>query len=296
MRSFMLLSLRKTIVFALLFLTASMSLYAADTNPSFRVMSFNVRYGSANDGENSWEYRCETLVDEIKENDPLMFGVQEAIVKQMDYISESLPEYAFVGVGRDDGAQGGEYCAVFYKKEYLDLLDSGTFWLSETPEKAGVKGWDAACNRVVSWGKFKCKQSGKEFVYANTHFDHMGQIARRNSAHLVLDRMSKIAGDLPWFISGDFNSSPDSEVYKILTNKEDGVFGLNDSRLIAKKLDIAQNRTFHDFGRIPADKGSIIDYIFVTDNISVEEFKISPDKRNGRFPSDHDSIVATLTL
>ncbi|MDO5749450.1 MAG: endonuclease/exonuclease/phosphatase family protein, partial [Planctomycetia bacterium] len=139
-------------------------------------MSFNVRLATQADGDNYWENRKETLLEVVKESDPLLLGVQEALLPQKKYLDENLKGYRSIGVGREDGKETGEIMAIFYKEDALELLDSGTFWLSETPEKPS-KGWDAACFRTATWGKFKCKKTGKEFVYCNTHLDHVGTAA-----------------------------------------------------------------------------------------------------------------------
>ena len=270
--------------------------FAEETGTDLKVMSFNIRL-IAKDGANHWDKRKETLVAEIKENDPLLLGVQEATWPQMSYLSENLTGYAWLGVGRDDGNKGGEFSAVFYKKEAFDLLDSNTFWLSQTPEKAGSLGWDAACRRVVTWGKFKIKKSPeKSFVFANTHFDHKGKVARRESAKLIQTRLAEIAGGLPLLVSGDYNCDNKSEPYKVLTGGVEGRPGLIDSNTVAKNHHLAVPRTFHGFGQIPPEKGSIIDYIFINDKVEVESYTINPDLRDGRFPSDHNSIVIECRL
>ena len=265
----------------------------------FKVMSFNVRLATTADGDNTWDNRKETFVEVVKENDPTLLGLQEALWVQMEYLDGALDGYKWIGVGRDDGVKKGEFMAIFYKEDAVELLDSGTFWLSQTPDKPG-KGWDAACCRTVTWGKFRCKKSGKEFVYANTHLDHVGTIARKKGAQLVLERSWELTnhGELPFFVSGDFNVTKESEAYKTITGGiEDAIPGLIDTNYAAKEHDIAQPYTFHNWGRVPADKGAIIDFIFVNDKVNVWKFKINPVKHsNGRFASDHVSVVATLSL
>jgi len=271
----------------------------ADDVCQFRVMSFNIRCATGADGDNNWEFRRDTLLEVVKENDPLLLGVQEALPAQMDYLNENLTGYASIGVGRDDGAKKGEAMAIFYKTDAVDLLDSGTFWLSKTPD-APSKGWDAACFRTVTWGKFRCKKTGKLFCYANTHLDHVGTIARKEGAKLSMRRMNKIAdGSAPYFVSGDFNVTDKSDAYATITAgiPDEGISGLRDSNKVAEERDIAQEYTFHNWGKVSADQGSVIDFIFVNDAADVKKFKINPVKHsNGRFASDHVSIVATLQL
>lgn len=272
------------------------STQAADGD-SFKVMSFNVRC-FAPDGENHWDLRKETLVDVIKADAPLFLGVQEATWTQMEYLNKNLAGYEYIGVGRDDGEKAGEFMAIFYQKDAVELLDSGTFWLSKTPDKPS-KGWDAACFRTATWGEFKIKSCGATVVYVNTHLDHRGTIARKEAAKLMLRKTAEInkGGEFPIFISGDFNVTETSEAYKTITEGVDGIPGLLDTNKVAKNREIAQPRTFHGWGSIPVEKGSIIDFIFVNDRVEVENFKINPDKHeNGRYPSDHNSIIATLKI
>jgi len=265
----------------------------------FRVMSFNISCDYGADGENNWEFRRETLLDVIKENDPVLLGVQEAVPQQMDDLNANLPGYASYGVGRDDGARKGEAMAVFYKTDAVELLDKGKFWLSETPDVPS-KGWDAMCFRTVTWGKFRCKKTGKLFCFANTHFDHVGVVARKEGAKLIMRRMSQIAdGKAPYFVSGDFNVTDESDAYATITSgvPDENIPGLRDSNKIAQEREIAQEYTFHDWGQVPPEDGSIIDFVFVNDKVDVKKFKINPVKHsNGRYASDHVSIVATLLL
>lgn len=259
-------------------------------------MSFNIRLDTPVDGKNQWKHRKEVLVAEVKANDPLFLGVQEAKWNQMEDLSSGLPEYGWIGRGRDDGDKGGEFSAVFYKKDKVKLLDSGTFWLSETPEKAGSLGWDAACRRVVSWGKFQCNKTQKQFFYANTHFDHRGNKARIESAKLIRKKIDSLAGNLPLFVSGDFNTTSNSNVYKIITSECNGVKGWIDSHSAAKVQENKLNRTFHDFGKVTGNKGSIIDFIFASGPVTIEKFKICPELRDGKLTSDHNAIVATISI
>lgn len=282
-------------IFLFLALIASAIFFTSNAKAddgSIRVMSFNILCSK-------WDGRRDLVIDEINECDPLLLGVQEATAPQMDDLCKALSDYAFVGVGRDDGERGGEFSAVFYKKAAFELLDSGTFWLSETPEQAGSQGWDAACKRVVSWGKFRCKKSGKTFVYANTHFDHRGETARVESAKLVVTRAAELTdhGNTPFFISGDFNCNNTTEAYKILTKGLDGQGGFADSFETALECVAPVKRTYNDFGHVSAESATEhIDFIFVNDKVAVEKFVISPDLRNGQHPSDHNSIYADLRL
>ena len=265
---------------------------------TFRVMSFNILCANTPQ-QNSWGERQQLVIDQIKEVDPLLFGLQEPTAFQMDAVCAALPEYDFVGVARDDGKRKGEFSPVFYKKDCFELLDSGTFWLSETPEVPGSRGWDAACNRVVSWAKLRCKKSGKTLVFADTHFDHVSDEARQNSAKLVMERMYPITEQwsLPFFITGDFNCDSSSKGYKTLTGGTDQVPALIDSAKIAKETISDVKRTWNNLGKVPADKEDCyIDFIFVDGKIEVEKFVVCPDTRDGKYPSDHNAIWAEVKI
>src|SRR5690606_19532304 len=159
-----------------------------------KVMSYNIKYANENDGQNSWSLRKEFLTNQIKFYQPDILGLQEAVQLQIEHFSENLPEYAYTGVGRDDGKTKGEFSAIFYNKETYDILEDGTFWLSPTPNEASV-GWDAALNRICTYALFKSKSTGEAFWVFNTHFDHVGEQARRESVHLILEKISEFNKD-----------------------------------------------------------------------------------------------------
>lgn len=281
----------KTLVATVLSI-ASTAVPAAVFAPSahadeLQVMSYNI-LRAANDGENNWGKRRDNLIADVKATDPDLLGFQEAEKHQMDFLTEKLPEYSYIGVGRDDGADRGEFCPVFYKADLFEVLDSGTFWLSETPDVPGKKGWGAMCNRVVSWGKFRHKANGREFVFACTHFDHISENARRESSKLILKFKEEKAAGLPFIVTGDFNSADTDQAYLTITQE------LRDARKDAKSFE-GGSRTFRFPGKSKAEEW-IIDYIFLTGDFTVESFRIhdNPPKPNPE-PSDHFSIDARLT-
>ena len=248
-----------------------------------RIMSFNVLCGGA--GVRDWPARSPLVVRAIYKADPDTFGVQEAHLGWMNVLRACLPAYDYVGVGREDGKEDGEFSAVFYKKEKYELLDSGNFWLSETPEKPG-KGWDAACVRICSWAKLRKKETGKEFVHLNTHLDHVGRVAMQKGAQLVAERGARIAGDAPAFFTGDFNVTPESEPCRAV---KDG--GFADCRDIADKTD--PGITYHAFD--PENyPGSVIDYVFCRGDVKVKKFAVIRDKIDGELPSDHFPVYADV--
>ena len=184
---------------------------------ALNVMTFNIRLDVASDSLNSWEYRKDNAAQMVSYYAPDIVGMQEVLKNQLEDLKSSLPEYTQLGVGRADGKEKGEYCPLFYKTERFDLVDYGNFGMSETPDSIGVKGWDAACERITTWAILKDKASGKQIAAFNTHFDHMGQVARRESATLILEKMKQIAGKLPVVLTGDFNGELDSDPIRLLT-------------------------------------------------------------------------------
>lgn len=258
---------------------------------NMKIMSFNLLCGGGD--RRDWKCRTEMVLDTIKRADPDTIGVQEAHYDWMQTLQKGLPGYDFVGVGRDDGKTKGEYSAVFYKKEKYNLVDSGSFWLSETPDKPGVKGWDAACVRVCSYAKLEEKETGKIFAHFNTHLDHVGHIAMQKGAELVTLKANEICGALPAFFTGDFNVTPDSDPYKTVI-----AAGFSDARDVAAISD--DSDTFHMDVFRPEKRSehcSIIDYCFVKGNVKVNTFKVLRDMYpGGLFPSDHFPVIAEVTF
>lgn len=252
---------------------------------TLKVATFNLRMDTPNDGENSWSHRKEMVKGLIRFHDFDVFGTQEGFKHQLDDILE-LSNYAYVGVGRDDGKDAGEHSAIIYKTNRFKLIESGNFWFSETMEKPS-KGWDAiCCNRICSWAKFKDINSGKEFFFFNSHFDHQGRIARKNSAYLLLDQIKKITKGLPVFCTGDFNATPNDE--PILIIYKDGK--LKDSYLISKEPVYGTEGTFNSFN-INSPMKNRIDYIWVNNKINVNKYGVLNEQQYGRFPSDHFPVM-----
>lgn len=255
------------------------------------VMSFNIRMNTTADGDNQWPNRKDVAAEVVKTNQVDLLGTQEVLPVQLNDLKQRLPEYNAIGVGREDGKEKGEFCAIFYKKDRFEEEKSGNFWLSETPEIAGSKGWDAACERVATWVVLKEKSSGRKIFYINTHLDHMGQTARREGVKLLLARTRELAGDLPVIITGDFNATPDTEVIKLITEQSEFI----NSRTIAAAVS-GNAGTFHNFGKIPVERRNFIDYIFVSKNIDVESFTVLPDELNGILTSDHNPVMAKIIV
>ncbi|MGM9856068.1 MAG: endonuclease/exonuclease/phosphatase family protein, partial [Muribaculaceae bacterium] len=256
-------------------------------NNEYKIISFNVRYSSAPeiDGDNRWELRRDASVKMVAKHKPLVMGLQEACPDQIDFLDLNLTGYKHIGVGRDDGKRAGEMMAIYYDTTRLTLLDSGTFWLSETPEKVSI-GWDAACNRTCTWGHFKVNDTGFEFLYFNTHLDHLGSQARKNSIRLIVDKMTELNPDnVPVFLSGDFNSTTDDPIFDPLKAS------LKDARMMSAISD--KNITYNGFGKVTdnpdARKEWVIDHIFFS-GVNPLAFRVLNCNFGVPFISDHYPI------
>ncbi len=254
-----------------------------------KVMTYNIRLSLESDKENSWDNRKQDALALMNYYHPDYFGVQEAVPQQMTDIKTGLKDYDYVGVGRDDGKNQGEYSAIFYDKNKLDVLKSGTFWLSETPEKPS-KGWDAAYNRVCTYALFKLKKSGKMFYAFNVHFDHVGNIARVNSSKLILEKIKELnTENLPLTLTGDFNLTGETEPIKIISKSLDNTY------YHSKKPHYGPKGTFtaFDVNTVPKER---IDYIFVK-GFETETIRTINDRReNLLYPSDHFPILVEISF
>ena len=257
----------------LLFIAIFSILALSITAQEMLVGSYNIRYKNRNDSINGnvWTKRCQVICDQINFMNPLIFGTQEVLYGQLQDLLANLDGYSYIGIGRDDGAQAGEHEAIFYKKDKLKLLDSGNFWLSETPEKPGL-GWDAACIRICTWGKFqvnaKKKKDRTTFYFFNLHMDHVGIVARREAAKLVVERIREIAQGAPVILTGDFNVDQTNEIYNIFTDS--GL--LKDSYEVAR-IRFAENGTFNAF-KTEYFTTSRIDHVFVSPSTNVEAYGV----------------------
>ncbi|MFA5972886.1 MAG: endonuclease/exonuclease/phosphatase family protein [Lentimicrobiaceae bacterium] len=258
---------------------------------TLNVLTYNIRLLNPGDAPNTWSARKQKVFSLISAAKPDVFGLQEPVREQVKDIEYAFPDYALVGVGRDDGKEAGEYSPLFYNEHKFKLLSSGTFWLSQTPTIAGSRGWDAACNRVVSWVQLKDYKTGKVFFVFCTHFDHMGEIARRNSANLLLHAVDSLSGNNPVIVLGDFNSKPDSEPYQIITDKSNPNH-LLDARENCKKP-TGPKYTFTGF-KVGAQPGDRIDYIFLKNKIKVLSFRVNNKNDGNYYPSDHLPVSAVL--
>ena len=193
-------------------------LWAQTSDQSHYLISYNIRYHNDWDTQNSWSLRKNKICQLLEEYDPSIFGIQEGLLSQVSFIDSALIKYDYVGVGRDDGKTKGEFCAIYYDTTRFKIGENSTFWLSETPNVVSV-GWDAALERICTYGLFKDKNSGKEFWVFNTHFDHLGVISRKRSSSLILKKINELnTRSLPVILMGDLNSLPASDPIKVLKN------------------------------------------------------------------------------
>ncbi len=262
-------------------------IFSFSLKAQIELISYNIKYANENDGENSWSLRKENLAEQIKFYQPDVFGLQEAVLEQLKYLGDALPQYKYVGVGRDDGKTKGEFSAIFYDSNRFELLTEETFWLSETPEEISV-GWDAALPRVCTYAKFRDADTEKEFWLFNTHFDHMGEQAREQSARLIWSVIQRLnSEDLPVVLMGDLNLEPHTPGIKFLSEK------LRDSKAVAE-LDFGPEGTYNGY-TFNAPVVRRIDYIFVSNgDIRVKKYAVLSDSKDLRYPSDHLPVFVQL--
>ena len=282
------------------------------------VGSYNIRLKVSSDSVNgnAWQKRCQVICDQVNFMSPDIFGAQEVLHVQLLDMLQGLDGYDYIGVGRDDGKTGGEYAAIFYKPDRLRLLDQGNFWISETPDRPGL-GWDAACVRVCTWGRFagQTATDDEAFYFFNLHMDHVGVVARREGAKLIVRKIREIAQGAHVIVTGDFNVDQKDEIYSIFTES-----GLLKDSYLATRLRFAENGTFNSFDtELYTD--SRIDHIFVSPDTEVEAYgvltnsywvpndasaaklkghdapqQIDFSKYTRRQPSDHYPVFVRLSL
>ena len=248
-----------------------------------KVISYNIRFANKKDGDNVWQNRAKASPAMIRDYAPDVFGVQEALAVQLEYLDDKLPHYSFVGVGREDGKKKGETMAIFYNTRKVRLLDWGTYWLSETPDKPS-RGWDADCKRTATWTLMEMKDSGRKFFYVNTHLDHRGDVAQQKGLELIVEHIAAMnPEELPMILTGDFNVTPEDPVLGGLNTK------MLDARKTALKTD--SRATFNAWGK----SASIIDYIYYSGFSECAEFETIVRQYKGvLYISDHYPIVARL--
>ncbi|HRK33420.1 MAG TPA: endonuclease/exonuclease/phosphatase family protein [Candidatus Hydrogenedentes bacterium] len=272
------------------FLAASALTISAFAEIDITVMSFNLRFGTANDGPNHWDKRKEMVAETVRMYNPAIVGTQECLDFQADFLVESLPEYRWFGVGREEDCTS-EHMAVLYQHKIVVPIDSGTFWLSETPNVVGSISWDSACRRTVTWAKFYHIASKSSFYFLNTHLDHKSEPARVGGARVISEYIAKLPADLPIILTGDFNAiAENSEAYSILTGS-----GMSDAWLTASEK-VGPAVTWGAFKAPDLASNRRIDWILSRGKVSVAKCETVVFNKDGRYPSDHFPVVATLKL
>lgn len=258
------------------------------------VMTFNIRYNNAKDSINAWPNRKEFAASQIAFHQAHIVGLQEALNGQLLDLEQSLPNYKYLGVGRDDGKTKGEYSAVLYDSLRLQAIKSETFWLSETPQVPGSKSWDAAITRVVTWVLFKDRKTKKQFYLFNTHFDHVGKVARKSSATILLNKVKEIANGKTAIITGDFNAHPSDEPIQVIMDAGNPL-RFTDSKAISQQPHYGPTGTFNAFtNKETSDQP--IDYIFIKGKATVLQHATLSQTWQGRFSSDHFPVLARIVL
>lgn len=276
----------KKCILCFLIMTFAGAGFAQNTEKdTLTIISFNIRQSAMDDGDNAWELRKVESVTMVNVEKPDLFCLQEALNDQLAYFDKQLPDYERIGLGRDDGKEGGEHMSIFYLKDRYELLDHGDFWLSQTPDTVSM-GWDAACHRIVTWGYFKERQSGKTFYCFNTHLDHVGEVARRESILLIVNRIQSITkkSKAPIYLTGDFNSDINSDIFPPL---------LKLMKPARKDAPITNNRgTFNGFGTAP--NTIVIDHIFYKFSKPLSFETLDRPVYGKYYISDHYPIKATF--
>lgn len=273
----------KPVLLPLLFLL----IFSGSIAQHLSIGSYNIRFDNPRDSGNLWKDRKAAVATLVKYHEFDLFGTQEGLVHQLEDLQAMLPGFAWYGKGRDDGQRKGEFSAIFYNKERFEIRDSGTFWLSEAPDKPG-HGWDANLNRVCSWVRLKEKKGNLDFYVFNAHFDHQGIKAREESSKLILEKIKAIAGSRPVILTGDFNGDHESKWYKTLAESTI----LKDTYKMTLEP-YALNGSFNAFNPSGVGRG-IIDHVFVSHQFRVKKWGILTDTYFGKFPSDHFPVKVDI--
>lgn len=274
-------------------------------NTLLRTISYNIRYHNPADGVNAWPHRQAQVAALLHRHTPDLIGLQEVLKDQLADLAGALTDFAWVGVGREDGRTRGEYAPIFYRRTRLELLASDTFWLSETPDQPGSFGWDAACVRIVTWAAFQDQANGATLLLVNTHLDHRGAQAQVESARRLRRFLNDPAHRLPAIVTGDFNCTAQSWPYHVLTQPIAAAgIPLTDAMVHTQTPHSGPVATFtHGFADPLQEK---IDFIFIwpgqageaiaLPDLQVQRHAILPDQTDGRYPSDHLPVLADIVL
>ncbi len=266
----------------------------APADQPLRVMSFNIRFDNPNDGPDAWPHRKDFVTDLIRFHKVDLLGIQEGLFHQLEEMEQMMPGFAWIGAGRDDGERAGEFSAIFYKTDRFELIEEDTFWLSDTPDEPGSIGWDAAITRVATWARFLDLENNRVFFVLNTHFDHVGQEARVESAGLIIEKVSELADGDPVIVMGDLNVTEENEAYQIFSDSETRSSDLElfDGFYHSIHGHYGATSTWNAFREVIPNRR--IDYIFTNASFQFREHGILADVRDGRFPSDHLPVLAEI--
>ena len=279
------------VIFLLVFLPGCKK--RSDVN-ILKVMTFNIRYDNPKDSVNAWRERAPFVCRFLKEEEPDLIGMQEVLVHQYEYLDSVMTDYSSIGIGRSDGVKEGEMNPVFFRKDRFDLIRTKTFWLSDTPELAGIKAWGANLPRIVTWVELSEKNTSEHFYFFNTHFAHDSDSARIMSSGLLLNKVDSTASGFPFVITGDFNMLISSKGYEILTSPYESVPLLIDTYAVSEKRPLGPAYTFNGFSE--SRSSGRIDYIFVRNGMDVLEHRTFIRKEHGIYISDHWPVMATVSL
>jgi endonuclease/exonuclease/phosphatase family metal-dependent hydrolase len=268
---------------------------AARPREPLTVMSFNIRYGTGNDGENHWKQRREFLLDVTREAGADLIGLQEALDGQIRELLEALPHYAVVGVGRDDGRTRGEYAAILYRRDRFRVSDAGTFWFSDTPEVIASRSWGNSITRICTWARF-VDRDGRAFWHYNVHLDHQSQPSRERSTALLAERIAaRRVPEEPAIVTGDFNAGETNPAVTRLTAPQGDVPAMYLDTFRVRHPDEKTAGTFNGF-KFGTTTGDKIDYVFVPPGTEVLDAAIIRTSRDDRYPSDHFPVIARIVL
>lgn len=260
---------------------------------SMNIGTYNLRYDNKKDSVdgNAWKLRYPVIAQIVRFNDLDIFGTQEGLHHMLVNLADSLPGYKWIGVGREDGKEKGEHSAIFYKSTKYTIIKSGNFWMSGTDTEHPNKGWDAALERICTWGQFKDIKTGFVFNFFNLHMDHIGVVARRESAKLVVAKIKEMVGTVPTILTGDFNIDQYNESYAVVNNS-----GLLKDCYVLSPIKLANGPSFNSFKMGPTTGSARIDHMFVSKQFTVNRYAILTNSFNGQYPSDHFPVVANISF
>lgn len=267
--------------------------YAQNLQDTYSIMSFNIRYENDYDGQNSWTNRKRLVAGLLNARRPDIAGLQEVKFGPLRYLDSMLVDHDYVGSGRNDGKEDGEFSPIFYRKDRFSVLESGTFWLSQTPDQPSV-GWDAGLPRIVTWAKFQENLTKRTFLVMNTHMDNRGKTSKTESVRLLSERAKQYGENLPIILTGDFNMISMSDAYKNLISQENSPLFF-DSRLLSETVNTETNYTMNGFSFLRIFR-FIIDYVFVSEGVTVVYHEIIGDRPLGQYISDHYPVFVRLKL